>query len=382
MMRPWLQGIKWGGFVADTEPTRDRVRGCLLGLAVGDAYGAPLEFLHRREILSKFGPDGPDDLAPWGGLPGGSYTDDTQMSVATARGLLDWRAASGWAPGAAVDHDALAQAVWQRYLDWYRSREWEGRAPGTACLKALRNGKPVADNKGCGGVMRVAPLGCAGLEGAAFEAGARAAALTHAHHTSDAASGFQALLVERLVGGDELRVAVAAARGVLAAWPGSGGALDAVDTAIALAGTASAASADTAIAPTGAAVAPAGPASVATYEALGRIGHVGVETPDGDGKGWVAEEAMGIGLFCALRFAGDFAAALRAAALISGDSDSTASIAGAILGAAGGLAAIPSRWADKVEGRDELLGLADALAGPSDERNGPPGAASRPAGPV
>jgi len=85
---------------------------------------------------------------------------------------------------------------------------------------------------------------------------------------------------------------------------------------------------------------------------------------------------------CALRYEGDFAAALRAAALISGDSDSTASIAGAILGAAGGLAAIPSRWADKVEGRDELLGLADALAGPSDERNGPPGAASRPAGPV
>jgi ADP-ribosylglycohydrolase len=358
MMRPWLQGIKWGGFVADTEPTRERVRGCLVGLAVGDAYGAPLEFLHRSQILRQFGPSGPDDLATWGGLPGGSYTDDTQMSVATARGLLDWRAASGWAPGAAVDLGALAQAIWQRYLDWYRSGEWEGHAPGTACLKALSDGKPVADNKGCGGVMRVAPLGCAGLEGAAFEAGARAAALTHAHHTSDAASGFQALLVERLVGGDELRVAVAAARGVLAAWPGSGGALDAVDTAIALADV----------------------VSVDTYEALGRIGHVGVETPDGGGKGWVAEEAVGIGLFCALRFAGDFAAALRAAVVISGDSDSTASITGAILGASGGLAAIPIAWRDKVEGRDDLLRLADELAVPAGERKGPAGSALPPVG--
>jgi ADP-ribosylglycohydrolase len=332
---------------------RDRIRGCLLGLAVGDAYGAPLEFLHRSQIQSRFGPDGPSDLAPWGGHLGGSFTDDTQMSVATARGVLDWRTASGWTPGAAVDHQALAQAVWQRYLEWYRSGEWQGRAPGTACMTALHSEKPV-DSKGCGGVMRVAPLGCAGLGGTAFEAGARAAALTHHHHTSDAASGFQVLLVERLVCGDELRAAVAAAREALAAWPGSGAApdapagrlqldaaLDAVDTAIALAGDASA----------------------ETYEAIGRIGHVGTETPDGGGKGWVAEEALGIGLFCALRFAGEFAAALRAAALISGDSDSTASIAGAILGAAGGIAAIPTRWLDQVEGRDELLRLADELAG-------------------
>ena len=126
-------------------------------------------------------------------------------------------------------------AVRLRYLEWYRSHEWEGRGPGTACLTALGSGMPV-DSKGCGGVMRVAPLGCAGLGGAAFEAGARAAALTHRHHTSDAASGFQARLVDWLVGGEELRVAAAAARATLAAWPESGGALDAVDAAVASGG--------------------------------------------------------------------------------------------------------------------------------------------------
>jgi len=326
---------------ATPEGRRSLVRGCLLGLAVGDAYGAPVEFLRRRQILERFGPDGPRGLEPWGGHPGGSYTDDTQMSMATARGLLDWRAASGWSPGAALDQSALEQAIRLRYLEWYRSHEWDGRAPGTACLTALGSGTPV-DSKGCGGVMRVAPLGCAGLGRAAFEAGARAAALTHRHHTSDAAAGFQARLVDWLVGdGGDLRAAVAAARATLAAWPEPGGALDAVDTAIALAGD----------------------ASVETYEALGQIGHAGIERPDERGKGWVAEEALGIGLFCALRFSDDFAAALRAAAVISGDSDSTASIAGAILGAAGGTDAIPAAWRDEVEGRDELVRLADALAG-------------------
>ena len=322
---------------------RDRIRGCLLGLAVGDAYGAPLEFLRRSAILERFGTDGPSDLEPWGGHPGGCYTDDTQMSIATARGLLDWRAATGWASGAAVDQDAqdaLEHAVRRRYVEWYRSREWEGRAPGTACLTALGSGIPY-ESKGCGGVMRVAPLGCAGLGSAAFEAGARAAAITHRHHTSDAASGFQARLVDWLIGGDELPAAATSTRATLTVWPESRGALDAVNSAIALAG-------DT---------------RVETYDALGRIGHVGIETPDERGKGWVAEEALGIGLFCALRFSGDFAAALRAAAAISGDSDSTASIAGAILGAAGGPDVIPAAWRDKVEGRDQLLSLADELAG-------------------
>ncbi len=328
-----------GDTAARAPARRDLIRGCLLGLAIGDAYGAPLEFLRRSAILERFGPDGPHDLEPWGAHPGGSYTDDTQMSMATARGLLDWRAASGWAPGASVDQEALQAAIRLRYAEWYRSHEWEGRGPGTACLTALGSGMPV-DSKGCGGVMRVAPLGCAGLGGAAFEAGARAAALTHRHHTSDAASGFQARLVDWLVGGEELRVAVAATRATLVVREKPRGVLDAVDAAVALAGD----------------------ASVESYEALGRIGHVGVETPDEHGKGWVAEEALGIGLFCALRFSGDFAAALRAAAVISGDSDSTASIAGAILGAAGGVEAIPAAWRDKVEGRDELLRLADELA--------------------
>ena len=58
--------------------------------------------------------------------------------------------------------------------------------------------------------------------------------------------------------------------------------------------------------------------------AIARIGHVGEETPKGDGKGWVAEEDLGIGLYAALRFPNDLRAAVQAAANVSGDSDSTA----------------------------------------------------------
>ena len=105
-----------------------------------------------------------------------------------------------------------------------------------------------------------------------------AATLTHRHPTSDSASGFLAALVRWLVDGESLTGAVDAAREQLVAWDGHEETLDAVDTAIRLAG-----------------------GGLDDYPAIGRIGHVGHETEDGHGKGWVAEEALGIALFCALR---------------------------------------------------------------------------------
>ena len=329
---------------------RSRCRGCIVGLAVGDAFGAPVEFKMRDQILAEFPPDGISGLHPWRHFPAGSYTDDTQMSVATARGIQDWRAATGWQAsggrgGDKPDLAALRLAVWERYLEWHRSPDWTDRAPGDTCMSALAAGTPggvhdVSRNgsKGCGGVMRVAPLGLIGLGSAAFEAGADAAALTHGTVTSDTSSGFQALLIDRLVNGMSLDDAVAAARSVLAAHAGSTQTLAAVDAAVALAA-----------------------ACDEPYKAIARIGSTGREAPGERGKGWVADEALGIGLFAALRYRNDIAAAFAAAANISGDSDSTASIAGAILGACFGLEAIPPDWVARVENREMLLGLADEL---------------------
>lgn len=55
------------------DSIRDRYQGCLLGGAVGDALGAPVEFMHRAEILREFGPQGIVDMAPAYGKLGGDY---------------------------------------------------------------------------------------------------------------------------------------------------------------------------------------------------------------------------------------------------------------------------------------------------------------------
>jgi ADP-ribosyl-[dinitrogen reductase] hydrolase len=338
---------------------RARCRGCIVGLAVGDAFGAPVEFKTRDEILAAFPPNGIGSLEPWRRFAAGSYTDDTQMSIATARGIQDWRAATRWrapragaslagsdgAGGRTPDLGALRLAIWERYLEWHRSLDWVDRAPGDTCMAALAAGSPggahdVSRNasKGCGGVMRVAPLGLIGLGATAFEAGVDAAALTHGAVTSDTSSGFQALLIDRLVGGLALDDAVAQARAALAAYPGAVHSVAAVDAAVALAAS-----------------------SEEPYGAIAQIGSTGREAPGERGKGWVADEALGIGLFAALRYRGDVRGAFGAAANISGDSDSTASIAGAILGAWLGFEAIPPDWVAQLEDREMLLGLADEL---------------------
>jgi ADP-ribosylglycohydrolase len=313
--------------------------------------------MKREEILAAFPPNGIGGLEPWRRFAAGSYTDDTQMSIATARGIQDWRAATGWRASEAgvspahrdgaltPDLGALRLAIWERYLEWHRSSDWVDRAPGDTCMAALSAGSPggahdVSRNgsKGCGGVMRVAPLGLIGLGAAAFEAGVDAAALTHGAVTSDTSSGFQALLIDRLVGGLGLDDAVSQARTALAAYPGAVRSLAAVDAAVALAVS-----------------------SEESYAAIAQIGSSGREAPGERGKGWVADEALGIGLFASLRYRGDVRGAFGAAANISGDSDSTASIAGAILGAWLGLEALPADWVAQLEDREMLLGLADGL---------------------
>jgi ADP-ribosylglycohydrolase len=79
------------------------------------------------------------------------------------------------------------------------------------------------------------------------------------------------------------------------------------------------------------------------------------------GEGWVAEEALAIGVYCALAAGEDFAAGVRLAVNHGGDSDSTGAIAGNLLGTALGVSAIPQRWLDKLELRTEIETIADDM---------------------
>jgi ADP-ribosylglycohydrolase len=64
--------------------------GCLFGLAIGDALGAPVEFLTLSQIRKEYGEKGITDFQEFGRLKPGSYTDDTQMSLATAWGCIEY----------------------------------------------------------------------------------------------------------------------------------------------------------------------------------------------------------------------------------------------------------------------------------------------------
>jgi hypothetical protein len=72
----------------DPAEARRRIRGSLLAGAVGDALGAPVEFLSLAGIRAEHGPSGVTGYLPAYGRPGGAITDDTQMTLFTAEGMI------------------------------------------------------------------------------------------------------------------------------------------------------------------------------------------------------------------------------------------------------------------------------------------------------
>lgn len=352
------------------EPRPDlhrRLRGSLLAGALGDALGAPIEFLSLAEIRSRYpegGPRGLDRLAPaYGRL--GAITDDTQMTLFTAEGLIRaWvrgKSRGIGHPPAVVHHAYLrwlhTQGVpWRKVAGTFASGHSEPdgwlvgerflharRAPGNTCLAALTEdpniGQPARnDSKGCGGVMRVAPVGF--LEDAGtgseptpaeglFRLAVEIAALTHGHPTGQLPAGVLAATIHGLVTtrrplARELDEAIA----ILRRWPHHHETLAALDTALELADQ-------------------PGPATPERVESLG--------------GGWVAEEALAIAVYCALAHPDDLRSALVLAANHSGDSDSTAAICGNLLGAALGEEALPEDWLELLEGRETIERLADDL---------------------
>ncbi|QKW20009.1 ADP-ribosylglycohydrolase family protein [Kitasatospora sp. NA04385] len=316
-----------------------RVRGSLLGGALGDALGWPVEFQRLEQIRAGYGPAGLTDLADAG--RGGQVTDDTQMTLFTAEGLLrggrpeDLHAAyRRWfltqrLPGPGPNPDGWLAA--QEFL-------YASRAPGNACTTGIATDyRPAAPfgqdgpvnpaSKGCGTVMRSAPFGLVGPDPEqAFQRAAVAAQLTHGHPTGYLAAGAFAALVAYLAAGVPLRPAVDAVLARLDAqhWGQETG--DALRRAVRIAAE--------------------GPGSA---EAVERVG-----------LGWIAEECLAIAVYAALVGA-DARAALVLAVNHSGDSDSTGAVCGNLVGAVYGLSGLPADWCALVEGREVVLQVADDL---------------------
>ncbi|WP_287359347.1 ADP-ribosylglycohydrolase family protein [Mesorhizobium sp.] len=139
----------------------DRIYGCLLGGACGDALGAPVEFLKLEEINSRYGPDGITGFdAAYGTV--GAITDDTQMTLFTVEGLI--RAAVRFAERGICHPPGVVHHAYRRWLitqdepfehlnshgdvdGWliHEKRLWARRAPGNTCLSALRAGGPFRE---------------------------------------------------------------------------------------------------------------------------------------------------------------------------------------------------------------------------------------------
>ncbi len=339
---------------------RSRFRGCLLGGAVGDALGAPVEFLDLDEIVRAFGEGGIRDYAPaYGKL--GAITDDTQMMLFTAEAMLSANVASAQ-QGQEPDFFRAGAAAYARWLmtqensrlistasaksSWLlqQKRLFSRRAPGATCLSALQNNRgkvtrAMNDSKGCGGVMRIAPVGmyfACSLSGERspdrllsniFATGSNLAALTHGHPSGCLSAGALAVIVSLILVGNSLTDAIQAAKEELRKHPSHKETLAAIEKAEGLAKS-----------------------RPRERSALRELG-----------KGFVAEEALALGLYCALG-AKDFEEGIILAVNHSGDSDSTGTITGNLLGAAAGVEAIPERWLARLELRSVIEATADDLA--------------------
>ena len=185
--------------------------------------------------------------------------------------------------------------------------------------------EPLNNSKGCGGVMRVAPIGLLFYEynENVFEIAVKAAAITHGHPTGYIAAGAFAVIIAELIKGKKLFESVESCIFLLKKEDKNKETYNALKSAIELAST-----------------------NEEPYKCIEKLG-----------EGWVAEEALAIAVYCALK-AKTFKDAIIMAANHNGDSDSTASICGNLLGARHGMKVIPGYWLEKLE----LYELIDKMA--------------------
>ena len=325
--------------------TRDRIRGSLMAGAAGDALGYAVEFMSRGSILAKYGLRG---IAKFNLTREGKalISDDTQMTLFTACGMLmgvtrGYTRGIGGRPEKYVD---------KAYLDWYYTQTGKNsrpsvtwlrnlpelahrRGPGNTCLSAcesLFQGKEVHNNsKGCGGIMRVAPMAllmagywargkCPYHVFEMDEAGAEVAAVTHKHPLAFLPAAMLTHLIFRVISMEEAEVKASITN-------------IALETIEAL-----------------------GYIYKGEYEEHKRIltnltltalSLAANDKSDAEnirllGEGWTGEEAWAIALYCAVRHIDSIEDALIAAVNHDGDSDSTGAVCGNIMGAIYGYEAI------------------------------------------
>ena len=318
--------------MSDGIDLRSRALGCIIGGAMGDAFGNPIEFMTLGSIKAKYGEHGLQEPI----LIDGRYqiTDDTQMTLLTADGLLF--ALTRWCSrGIAAPPYSY---IYMKYRRWAQLQGFDigdethmdswlfddpamyaERSPGMTCIGELCSYEepatmdaPRNGSKGCGGLMRVAPAGLffhdRGSHGAVTCA-SEIAASTHGHPYGYMTAGMLSSLIYHITHGEDLRQSISSAESDCLEIFGNRSMNDLCD-----------------------------------------IVNNAVELSDSDsddeacmrslGEGWVAEETLSMAVFSCLRHSDDAKQCLRCAVNVTGDSDSIGSVAGNIVGAYLGIDAI------------------------------------------
>ena len=342
---------------------QDRIRGSLIGGAIGDALGYPVEFIYSFEgIQARYGERGItrldtkqfwlDDEQQSGKAV---VSDDTQMTLFTANGLLN----------AKRQKIGMKYGICLAYIEWYltqigkKSGKYKDcwisrvpelnhrRAPGNTCMTSLsdiyRGKDPINNSKGCGGVMRIAPIPLyAAVDGRmdildADRLAGDAAEITHQHPLGFIPAALMSHVIYRLA------LDVNPTRESMIEYIREGmGKLDDLFPQHHLENLEMMGMAKAAI-------------------DLTSNDRTDLQNIKALGEGWTGEEALAIALYCALKHFDSFEEAIIASVNHGGDSDSTGAVTGNILGSALGNEAIPRFFKDDLEMHDLILHMADDL---------------------
>lgn len=343
----------------------EKFQGCLLGGAIGDALGYPIEFNRSIDsIKNKYGESGINRFELQDGMA--RISDDTQMTLFTANGLI-WGNTRGHLKGIAPKP---IDCIYMAYKNWHNTqlrKEYRDdsvnicwiyhlpelnieRAPGLTCMEALAGlekgtlEKPLNNSKGCGGVMRVAPCGLyfssAGLSNydnfnSIGRLGAEASALTHGHPLGNIPSYVFTIIINILAYNDDVSIE------------------EAVNIAMKVYKT----KFNIADRKTNKYFTQL----IEKAQKLAKKNYDDIDCIYELGEGWVAEEALAIAIYACIKYQDDFEKAIVCAVNHGGDSDSTGAIAGNIIGTYLGIDKIPEYYKQNIELKDEIIELATDL---------------------
>ncbi len=326
----------------------NKYKACLLGGAIGDALGYAVEFDHEQAIFNKYGSDGITEYELKNGTA--IISDDTQMTLFTANGLL-----SGY-----YNNSSYTDSIYTSYKEWYITQAgrinnsnycswimkipqlWARRAPGITCMSAITSGQkgsvrnPINDSKGCGGIMRVAPVGLffknTNIISQTDMLAAEASAITHGHELGYIPSAAFAHIINLISHSnislkDAVNDSISHTEKLFKNTEHIGYFSKLMKKAVKL--------------------------SEKNYSDLDAIHKLG--------EGWVAEETLAIAVYCALKYENNFEKAIVTSVNHNGDSDSTGAVTGNIIGAYLGMDAIPQKFLDNLEISDVISEIAEDL---------------------